>query len=174
MVCEELALEGTQASSPEEALTVIPTYGECRETTFGTEVIVDSSHCGFRLSGGTNAKDRAPVDIECEAGHAIRWTMPGLGIDLTGGPQEDVTGVTYATVEQAGHDTVRMETHLRNLSVSCTEPYAEKSELCAFIGGGKIEYRGTEIIAGLQDEGNAGTVTTPEFTEGQQIDLIAE
>lgn len=165
--CPEAIFETTVANQATEA-TIHPTYPAC-----GGGAAVRTNHCAYIFKRGeTSINGHAPVTVECEnEGQAnesvIEVDIPGI-CKLTIGAQHELTsGVHYSNVLGPGHVTVKAT--VGNIKIKGKDAPTVGENNCAVIGGNAGTYTGTETVKAWQDLGNAGTATTPQFTEGWPI-----
>ncbi|MEZ5076450.1 MAG: hypothetical protein R2725_03295 [Solirubrobacterales bacterium] len=162
--CENAHFEGTVEGSEANEVTVRPEYTDCLFA--GNEAVVHTNDCAEILHSST-AEGHATVDVECAEGDEIEVTVPVLGITITVAEQADLSGVHYTNVAEG----VTVEATLEGIHMVCIG----NEFWCHFIFGSDTtafaETSGLMEVVGYEDEGNNGTATTPDYVEGQQVDI---
>ncbi|MEZ5076443.1 MAG: hypothetical protein R2725_03260 [Solirubrobacterales bacterium] len=165
ITCENTFFEGTAEANSFEELTIVPGFYPC--DLGGYEAEVNVNDCAFVFDGETT-EEHAVLAIECAEGNDIELDVPGLETTLTVTPQTGLSGVLYTNVNGA----VTIKATVSGIQAECTGP----TIVCFTLGGEtlEIEYSGEIEILGYEDQGNAGTATTPSYEEGSTVEIAVD
>lgn len=108
--CETATFDATvSGTAVSEITSIAPTYSGC--TLAGVPTTIDTNGCKYALFGNTDANGHGEVRIEkCEAGKAIKITIPGLSCDIT----------IKKSTEPNGNQTAAEGVRLTNIGTGAT------------------------------------------------------
>jgi hypothetical protein len=174
--CASAKFEGTEVGEELDKLTVVPTYDEC-ETSLGAAEVIEN-HCAYEFGSDTTthtnpAGVHAAVKVECVPNNTIEINVPGVGVTVKVGEQEDLHGVRYVNKEENEVETVTVEATVRNIAWTCSPAF-----ICGLGGipssGTDGTYDGNTEVTGYRDDGGElgeTAKTTPTLSHSLQVPI---
>ncbi|HEX5418114.1 MAG TPA: hypothetical protein VFZ25_20860, partial [Chloroflexota bacterium] len=147
IVCEEASYEGTAEGEIAQAITVTPSYNDCK-TTRGRagEVKVDLNECQYQFIVGLEPAGDNAVALVCPgASKFIAVTHPNCEIRIPA--QNNITGVAYTTTVESEKQAITVDATVKGLETNF------ESGACVLLGTKEeSELSGSATVQGFEDD----------------------